>query len=137
MFVHALHWWVFVYGHIMVRHVLCGSHCLFQLVFAFRIMGMALKDIQLSLCQLLQYVDCLQYVLAHVLLLSASSKSYAFVHLCHIPYDQPSQLWCYSPLSTPLETNSSTFLPRTYFQTSGHVLGFPLIILHFGYPLLY
>ena len=56
---------------------------------------------------------------------------------CHIPYNQPSQLQCYSPLPTPLETNSGVFLPKTYFQTSGHVLGFPLVILHFGYPLLY
>ena len=56
---------------------------------------------------------------------------------CHIPYDQPSQLWQYSPLLTPLETNSSLFLPRTHFQISGHVLGFPLVILHFSYPLLY
>ena len=56
---------------------------------------------------------------------------------CHIPYDQPSQLQHSSPLPTPLETNSSVFLPRTHFQTSGHVIGSPLVILHFCYPLLY
>ena len=56
---------------------------------------------------------------------------------CHILYDRPSQLWWYSPLPTPLETNSSVFSPRTYFWTSGHVLGSPLVILHFSYLLLY
>ena len=56
---------------------------------------------------------------------------------CQIPYNRPSQLWCFSPLLTPLETNSGVFSPRTHFQTSGHVLGSPLVILHFGYPLLY
>ena len=56
---------------------------------------------------------------------------------CHIPYDWPSQLWHSSPLLTPLETNSGMFSPRTHFWTSKHVLGSPLVILHFGYPLLY
>ena len=56
---------------------------------------------------------------------------------CHIPYDRPSQLWWYSPLPTPLETNSGMFSPRTCFRTSGHVLGSPLVILHFSYLLLY
>ena len=65
------------------------------------------------------------------LLLSRSSQ------YCHIPYDWPSQLRQYSPLPTPLETNSGVFSPRTYFRTSRHVLGSPLIILHFSYLLLY
>ena len=56
---------------------------------------------------------------------------------CHIPYDRPSQLRQYSPLPTPLETNSGMFSPRTCFRTSGHVLGSPLVILHFSYLLLY
>ena len=56
---------------------------------------------------------------------------------CHIPYDRPSQLQQYSPLPTPVETNSGVFSPRTHFQTSRHVLGSPLVILHFSYLLLY
>ena len=53
---------------------------------------------------------------------------------CHILYIWPSQLWPYSDV---IAMNSDIFSPRTYFWTSGHVLGFPLVILHFGYPLLY
>ena len=60
-----------------------------------------------------------------------------FQAYCHIPYDRPSQLRRYSPLPTPLETNSGMFSPRTCFRTSGHVLGSPLVILHFSYLLLY
>ena len=69
--------------------------------------------------------------------LSHTSSLHSSMADCHIPYVRPSQLWHSSPLLTPLETNSGMFSPRTHFQTSRHVLGFPLIILHFGYPLLY